>query len=113
MNKFEQEKKELKEKTRHNIEFDKAVLGTYAIAFLGMMTGGIAGTVQKIAEDPKDIEGYIYLPALLVIYYVFVLGNRVVGGLAPQTPDEHLQKYKQELKVLYKVQQLQQQKKTK
>ena len=106
-------KKALKEKTRTDIKFDKVWLALYATLFCGTIVGGVAGTVQKITEDPKDIEGYLCLPALLTMYYIFVLGNRVVGGLTPQTPDEHLQKYKQELKVLYKVQQLQQQKKTK
>jgi len=101
MNKFEKEKQELKAETRHKIKFDKAWLALYATAFCGAIVGGITGTVQKIAEDPKDIEGYLWLPALLTMYYILVLGNRAVGGINPKIPADHINNYKQELKKLY------------
>ena len=101
MNQFETEKQELKEKTRTNIKFDKAWLALYAITFCGTIIGGVIGTVQKIAEDPKDIESYLWLPSLLTAYYMLVLGNRVIGDIKPKFPIEHMEKYKQELRKLY------------
>ncbi len=105
MNQFEKAKQELKKRTRGNIKFDQAILGIYAAAFLGVVGGGIAGTIKFVAEDPKDINGYMWLPALLLVYYVFVVGNLAIGGINPKLPEEHINKYKQELKKLYNSQQ--------
>ena len=100
--------KELKQDVRKNIKIDKAAIAMNAIAFLTLVSGGIAGTVKSIAEDPKDINGYFILPICLVAYFLLTTGSSIASGITPKMPEEHINKYKQELRKLYKKQQIMQ-----
>ena len=102
MTSLKQQVKELKKDTRSNIKIDKAYLATYAALFLAFTAGGLKGSIQAIAEDPKNIDGYMILPACLVMYFFIVAGNAAMGNIKPKMPDAHMAKYKEQLKELYK-----------
>lgn len=101
MTNLKHEVKQLKKDTRLNIKLDKAHIAVNAALFLTLLSGGIAVSVQKIAENPKDVEGYMILPACMLMYLFFIAGNAIVGKTAPKMPDAHMAQYKKQLEELY------------